>query len=159
LHIVTNEVRIDPWKRITFYVEGGFIANSEKALVANVLNVLLKDRGIHTDHRSVFKEVVGPVFFLFHNIHEELQCGVVEFGSNFTHLGIIFSTGPQIKDVLGSGEVQGLVSGNEFDDFCVTFKKFAFGEGEGAGEGNVETDGFEGVYSAKGEVQTFFNFI
>ncbi len=58
--------------------------------------------------------------------------------------------------MLGAGQVQGFVTGDQADNFGVTFHQLALGKSEGAGEAYVEADCFQRVDAHQAQVQLLF---
>ena len=57
--------------------------------------------------------------------------------------------------MLGAGQVQGFVAGNQANNFGVTFHQLTFSECERAGKADVETDRFQRVNAHQAEIQFF----
>ena len=60
--------------------------------------------------------------------------------------------------MLGTGQVQGFIAGNQTDDFGVAFHQLALGKGEGAGEADVEADRFQRVHAHQAQIQLLLQF-
>ena len=58
--------------------------------------------------------------------------------------------------MLGAGQVQRFITGDQFDDFRITFHQFALGKGERAGETDIETDRFQCVDAHQAQIQLAF---
>ena len=58
--------------------------------------------------------------------------------------------------MLGAGQVQRFIAGDQADNFGVAFHQFAFGKGEGAGEADVEADRFQGINAHQAQIEFLF---
>ncbi len=59
--------------------------------------------------------------------------------------------------MLGAGQVQRFIAGDQADNFGVAFHQFAFGKGEGAGEADVEADRFQGINAHQAQIEFLFS--
>ena len=139
--------------------EGGGQADGEHAVVGDVFDVLAQDVFVQTNHRAVFKQIFGPFFFLLGGFFEQLEAFVLQFDGDLRHIGIVAAAAHQVEHVLGAGQVQRFVAGDELDDFGVAFHQLALGKGKGAGEGNVKTDGFEHIDAHQAQIEFFLQLI
>ena len=57
--------------------------------------------------------------------------------------------------MLGAGQVQGFVAGNQANNFGVTFHQLTFSECERASKADVETNRFQRVNAHQAEIQFF----
>lgn len=61
--------------------------------------------------------------------------------------------------MLGVGQVQCFIVGDQVDNFGVVFYQFVFGKGEGVGEVDVEVDCFQGINVYQVQIEFFFQFV
>ena len=52
--------------------------------------------------------------------------------------------------------MQSFITGDQFDDFRITFHQFALGKGKGAGETDIETDRLQRVDAHQAQIQLTF---
>ena len=102
--------------------------------IGNVFNVLSQNFLVQANHGTVFKQIGRPFFFLLGCFFEEVEALILQFIRNFSHFRIIGTGTHQVEHMLGAGQMQGFIAGNQLDDFGIALHQFALGKGERAGE-------------------------
>ena len=130
-------------------------ADGSHAQIGDVFHILAENFFIQAYHGAVFKQIFGPFFFLQSSGFKQIKTLLLQFGGDFGHFRVVHTAAHQIEHVLGAGEVQRFVAGDQLDDFGIAFHQFALGKGKRAGKRHIKADGFEHVDTHQAKIKLF----
>ena len=89
--------------------------------IGDVFNVLAENIFIQTNHRTVTEQIIRPVFLLLSCLNKQVIALLLTLFGNFRHLRIVRAAAQQIQHMLGAGQVQRFIAGDQADNFGVAF--------------------------------------